>query len=137
MAEKQRTKQTNYSFLSPSTSLDTQNTLQGGIIEEWKKFWLEIPVWYYYVCTVHCTAPFTKNVVRKCCFLVSERSLLLSFSKPMCIHIVVTANLLSSMFWKWFSCKSWQDKLIGTIRTIFNQLGQSALNAKIQAFLLF
>ena len=44
LAEKQRTKQTNYSSLSLSTSLDTQDTLQGGIIVEWKKFWQEIPV---------------------------------------------------------------------------------------------
>ena len=44
-AEKQRTKQTNYSSLSLSASLDTQDTLQGGIIVEWKKFWQEIPVW--------------------------------------------------------------------------------------------
>ena len=45
LAEKQRTKQTNYSSLSLSASLDTQDTLQGGIIVEWKKFWQEIPVW--------------------------------------------------------------------------------------------
>ena len=45
LAEKQRTKQTNYSSLSFSTSLDTQDTLQGGIIVERKKFWQEIPVW--------------------------------------------------------------------------------------------
>ena len=44
LAEKQRTKQTNYSFLSFSASLDTQDTLQGGIIVEWKKFRQEIPV---------------------------------------------------------------------------------------------
>ena len=44
LAEKQRTKQTNYSSLSLSASLDTQDTLQGGIIVEWKKFWQEIPV---------------------------------------------------------------------------------------------
>ena len=44
LAEKQRTKQTNYSFLSFSASLDTQDTFQGGIIVEWKKFWQEIPV---------------------------------------------------------------------------------------------
>ena len=43
-AEKQRTKQTNYSSLSLSASLDTQDTLQGGIIVEWKKFRQEIPV---------------------------------------------------------------------------------------------
>ena len=47
MAEKQQTKQTKYSSLSLSTSLDIQDTFQGGIIEEWKKFWQEIPV-----CTV-------------------------------------------------------------------------------------
>ena len=34
LAEKQRTKQTNYSSLSLSASLDTQDTLQGGIIVE-------------------------------------------------------------------------------------------------------
>ena len=44
LAEKQQTKQTNYSYLSFSASLDTQNTFQGGIIVEWKKFWQEIPV---------------------------------------------------------------------------------------------
>lgn len=44
LAEKQRTKQTNYSSLSLSGSLDTQDTFQGGIIVEWKKFWQEIPV---------------------------------------------------------------------------------------------
>ena len=44
MAEKQQTKQTKYSSLSLSTSLDIQDTFQGGIIEEWKKFWQEIPV---------------------------------------------------------------------------------------------
>ena len=44
LAEKQRTKQTNYSFLSLSTSLDTQDTFQGGIIVEWKNFLQEIPV---------------------------------------------------------------------------------------------
>ena len=44
LAEKQRTKQTNYSFLSLSASLDTQDTLQGGIIVEWKEFRQEIPV---------------------------------------------------------------------------------------------
>ena len=44
LAEKQRTKQTNYNSLSLSTSLDTQDTLQGGIIVEWKKNWQEIPV---------------------------------------------------------------------------------------------
>ena len=32
LAEKQRTKQINYSFLSLSSSLDTQDTLQGSII---------------------------------------------------------------------------------------------------------
>ena len=47
LAEKQRTKQTIYSSLSLSTSLDTQDTFQGGIIVEWKNFWQEIPV-----CTV-------------------------------------------------------------------------------------
>ena len=46
LAEKQRTKQTIYSSLSLSTSLDTQDTFQGGIIVEWNKFWQEIPVWY-------------------------------------------------------------------------------------------
>ena len=45
LAEKQRTKQTNYSSLSLSASLDTQDTLKDGIIVEWKKFWQEIPVW--------------------------------------------------------------------------------------------
>jgi hypothetical protein len=30
--------------LSFSASLDTQNTFQGSIIVEWKKFWQEIPV---------------------------------------------------------------------------------------------
>ena len=40
-----RTKQTNYSSLSLSASLDTQNTLQDVIIVEWKKFRQEIPVW--------------------------------------------------------------------------------------------
>ena len=45
LAEKQRTKQINYSSLSLSASLDTQYTLQGGIIVEWKKFRQEIPVW--------------------------------------------------------------------------------------------
>ena len=45
LAEKQRIKQINYSFLSLSASLDTQDTLQGGIILEWKKFRQEIPVW--------------------------------------------------------------------------------------------
>ena len=34
LAEKQRTKQTNYSSLSLSTSLDTQDIFQGGIIVE-------------------------------------------------------------------------------------------------------
>ena len=43
-AVKQQTKQTNYSSLSLSTSLDTQDTLQGCIIVEWKKFRQEIPV---------------------------------------------------------------------------------------------
>ena len=33
-----------YSFLSFSTSMDTQDTLQGGIIVEWKKFQQEILV---------------------------------------------------------------------------------------------
>ena len=44
LAEKQRAKQTNYGFLSLSAFLDTQDTLQGGIIVEWKKFRQEIPV---------------------------------------------------------------------------------------------
>ena len=48
LAEKQQTKQINYSSLSLSASLDTQYTLQGGIIVEWKKFRQEIPVWYKY-----------------------------------------------------------------------------------------
>ena len=39
LAEKQRTKQTDYSSLSFFTSLDTQDTFQGGMIVEWKKFW--------------------------------------------------------------------------------------------------
>ena len=43
-AEKQRTQQTNYSPLSLSASLDTQGTLQVGIIVERNKFWQEIPV---------------------------------------------------------------------------------------------
>ena len=51
LAEKQQTKQTNYSFLSLSASLDTQDTLQGGIIVEWKKFWQEIPVCIRPQCT--------------------------------------------------------------------------------------
>ena len=34
MAEKQQTKQTKYSSLSLSTSLDIQDTFQGGIIAE-------------------------------------------------------------------------------------------------------
>ena len=37
LAEKQQTKQTNYSFLSLFASLYTQDTFQGGIIVEWKK----------------------------------------------------------------------------------------------------
>jgi hypothetical protein len=45
LAEKQQTKLTNYSSLSLSASLDTQDTFQGGTIVEWKKFWQEIPVW--------------------------------------------------------------------------------------------
>ena len=44
LAEKQQTKETNHSFLSLSASLDIQDTLQGGIIVEWNKFWQEIPV---------------------------------------------------------------------------------------------
>ena len=44
LAEKQRTKQTNYSSLSFSPSLDTQDNFQGVIIVEWKNFWQEIPV---------------------------------------------------------------------------------------------
>ena len=44
LAEKERTKQTDYSFLSLPTSLDTQDTLQGGIIVAWKKRLQEIPV---------------------------------------------------------------------------------------------
>ena len=44
LAEKQRTKHIDYSSLSLSASLDTQDTLQGGIIVEWKKFRQEIPV---------------------------------------------------------------------------------------------
>ena len=44
LAEKQRTKQTNYSSLSLSPSLDTQDTFHSGIIVEWKKFWQEITV---------------------------------------------------------------------------------------------
>ena len=44
LAEKQRTKQTNYSFLSLSASLDTQDTLQGGMIVAWKKCLQEISV---------------------------------------------------------------------------------------------
>ena len=44
LAEKQQTKQTNYSFLSLSASLDTQDTLQGGMIVEWNTFWQEIPL---------------------------------------------------------------------------------------------
>ncbi len=51
LAEKQRTKQTNYSSLSFSASLDTQDTLQGGIRVEWKKFWQDIP---------ECTNPVVK-----------------------------------------------------------------------------
>ena len=47
LAEKQQTKQINYSSLSLSASLDTQDTLQGGIIVEWKKFQQEIPVCHY------------------------------------------------------------------------------------------
>ena len=42
LAEKQQTKQIDYSVLSLSASLDTQDTLQGGIIVEWMKFWQEI-----------------------------------------------------------------------------------------------
>ena len=42
--EKQQTKQTNYISLSLSASLDIQDTLQDGIIVEWKEFWQEIPV---------------------------------------------------------------------------------------------
>ena len=44
LAEKQQTKQTNYSSLRFSASLDTQDTFQGGIIVERKKFWREISV---------------------------------------------------------------------------------------------
>ena len=51
LAEKQHTKQTNYSSLSLSASLDTQDTLQGGIIVEWKKIWQEIPVCNNLTCT--------------------------------------------------------------------------------------
>ena len=54
LAEKQRTKQTNYSSLSFSTSLDTQDTLKGGIIVEWKKFWQEIPVCILYKSKMSC-----------------------------------------------------------------------------------
>ena len=43
-AKKQLTKQINYSSLSFSASLDTQDTLQGDILVEWKKFRQEIPV---------------------------------------------------------------------------------------------
>ena len=45
LAEKQRTYQTNYSSLTLSPSLDTQDILQDGIIVELKKFRQEIPVW--------------------------------------------------------------------------------------------
>ena len=45
LAEKQQTKQTNFSSLSLSASLDTQDIFQDGMIVEWKKFWQEIPVW--------------------------------------------------------------------------------------------
>ena len=41
------------SFLSLSASLDTQDTLHGGMIVKWKKFWQEIPV-----CLVHSTKVF-------------------------------------------------------------------------------
>ena len=49
LAEKQRTKQTNYSSLSFFASLDTQDTFQGGTIVEWKKFRQEIPVWLIWI----------------------------------------------------------------------------------------
>ena len=42
LAEKQQTKQTNYSFLSSSASLDTRHP--PGLYNR-KKFWQEIPVW--------------------------------------------------------------------------------------------
>ena len=45
--EKQRTKQRNHNSLSLFASLDTQDTLQGGITVEWKKFGQEIPVWIW------------------------------------------------------------------------------------------
>ena len=47
---KTQTKQINYSSLSFSASLDTQNNFQGGIIVEWKKFRQEIPV-----CLIPCS----------------------------------------------------------------------------------
>ena len=45
--EKQRTKQRNHNSLSLFAFLDTQDTLQGGITVEWKKFGQEIPVWIW------------------------------------------------------------------------------------------
>ena len=45
LAEKQQTKQTNYSSLTLSASLDTQDILWDGIIVKWKKFRQEIPVY--------------------------------------------------------------------------------------------
>lgn len=33
------------SFLNFSASLDTKDTLRCALIEEWNKFWSEIPVW--------------------------------------------------------------------------------------------
>ena len=60
LAEKQRTKQTNYSSLSLSASLDTQDTLHGGMIVKWKKFRQEIPV-----CLVHSTKVFFLHFASK------------------------------------------------------------------------
>ena len=57
LAEKQQIKQINYSSLSLFTSLDTQDTLQGGIVVEWKKFLQEIPLWTCFgaICNIHRT----------------------------------------------------------------------------------
>ena len=44
LTEKQRTKQTDYSSLSLSASLETQDTFQDGVIVDWNKFWQEVPV---------------------------------------------------------------------------------------------
>ena len=63
MAEKQQTKQTNYSSLSLSASMVTQDTLQGGIIVECSKFWHEIPVCYGRLLQVKPVAAFSITIL--------------------------------------------------------------------------